>query len=91
MSASEKAEKRIDAALERLSRAIEQRAMPHRGQAGLPADAGVEGNELRAERDELRLRLAAAEGASQRLAAALDEVGGRLDRAIDRVGELAGD
>ena len=91
MSALEKAEQRVDEALDRLGRVIERLAAQREGGA-VASSVGDPGQAaLRAECDSLRQQLAEAKGMNQRLSTALDEVGGRLDRAIDRVGELAGE
>jgi glutathione S-transferase len=86
MSAIDHAQARLDAALDRLERALEHK----RSSAGLPADAALAGEVtgLREECHQLRERLAAAEAQHQRLKGTMAAMGTRLDAAIGELDAL---
>lgn len=87
MSALSAAEARASSALERLEAVI---GGGGRGESHAPAMLERDCEQLRQECDALRRELAAANERSDRLAALVTQVEGRLDGAIDRVDELAG-
>ena len=89
MSAINRAEKRVSAAVDRLEvmlRALTADAQPGDGGTAL-AQAELEHNrdELRAECEQLRRELAAANRRSEQLAAAVEQADERLDEAITRI------
>jgi len=90
MSAIDQAQARLDAALDRLERAIATRRERDSAAAAEPGLEGeVEG--LRDECSQLRERLAAAETRHARLKEAMMAMGGRLDVAIAELDGLMQD
>jgi chromosome segregation ATPase len=86
MSAIDHAQARLDAALDRLERALERK----RSATGQPTDTALKGEVegLREECQELRGRLAAAETQHQKLKGAMAAMGTRLDAAIEELDQL---
>lgn len=93
MSAIDQAKARLDAALDRLERAIEARGERVSASTDGSADAALQGEVegLREECHELRERLAAAEARHGRLKDAMTTMGGRLDVAIAELDALMQD
>lgn len=94
MSSLSRVEERALSALDRIERALRERA----GGATAPeADAAErarleeERERLRQERDALRREVAVLRARHDRLAAVVDEVGARLEGAIGRIDDLAGE
>ncbi|MFO1036773.1 MAG: hypothetical protein U1E45_08015 [Geminicoccaceae bacterium] len=81
MSTLAAAQDRVEKALARIERAVQERS----------SAAAEGGGDHAVECARLRRLLAESEAERARLDDALDEVGLRLDQAIDRVAELAGD
>lgn len=94
MSAINRAEKRASAALDRLEamlRALTAEAPP--GEEGITlaqAEPERDRDELRAECEQLRRELAAANRRNDQLAAAVEQADERLDDAITRIDIMAG-
>lgn len=86
MLAIDQAQARLDAALDRLQRALEQK----RTAAGHVTDAALQGEVegLREECAALRQRLALAEARHQRLTGALAAMGHRLETAVGDLDQL---
>ena len=86
MSAIDQAQARLDAALDRLERALETRRQSEGQAADTALAAEVEG--MRAECESLRERLAAAEARHEQLKGAMAAMGTRLDAAIGELDSL---
>lgn len=93
MSAIDQAQARLDAALDRLERALEQRRAQPVDAGRSAADPALQGEVegMREECQELRERLTAAEARHARLREAMTAMGGRLDLAIAELDGLMQD